>query len=162
MSGGKPGEPTGTEFSWQPLSLNLRRLQRFHRQVKLAVLDYAAVNSKAFVSKGCHLHDYITYYDVSVVQKVVGTEHTMQNEWIRLAELASLYSDNDWAWWITAYLASEALCCIMKFINRVHKIPRAKQPQGRSSVAEECKVGPLMITAGARRTCTPGPTQRCA
>ena len=124
---------------WRALSLSIWRSQRFYRQVKLVVLAYAAGNSETLVSKGRHLHDNITYYDASVVQKFIGAERAAQHERMLLAELAPLCANRGWAGRITAYLASEALGCTVKFIHPVDKKARVKQDAGAVTRGREKK-----------------------
>ena len=112
---------------WRSLSLSIWRSQRFYRQVKLVVLAYASKNSETLVSEGHHLHDNITYYDASVVQKFVGSGTATQHVCMLLAELAPLCSDGNRSGRITACLVYKALGCIMKFIHPVDKKARVKQ-----------------------------------
>ena len=79
------------------------------------------------MSKGRHLHDSITYYDASVVEAFLGTGTTTQrNKSVCFGRTCSLCSDGSWAGRITAYLASEVLCCIVKSIHYVDKKARMK------------------------------------
>ena len=134
-----------------------------YRQVKLVVLAYASEKSETLVSEGHHLHDdNITYYDASVLLKFVGSETATQHEFILLAELAPLCSNGNWGGRITACLASEALGCIVKFIHRVDKKARVKQDASAVSRGRGRKGLTLVTIAGARRTCPPVPTRRCA
>ena len=88
---------------------------------------YASEKSETLVSEGRHLHDdKITYYDASVLLKFVGSGTATQHEFMLLAELSPLCSNGNWAGWIMAYLASEALGCIVKFIHPMDKKARAK------------------------------------
>ena len=100
------------------------KVAALYRQVELVVLAYASEKSETLLSEGHHLHDdKITYYDASVLLKFVGSGTATQREYMLLAELAPLCSNGKWAGRITACLASEALGCIVKFINPVDKRP---------------------------------------
>ncbi|CAM9346352.1 unnamed protein product [Ascophyllum nodosum] len=79
-----------------------------------------------------------------------------------LAELAPLCSNGNWAGRITACLASEALGWIVKFIHPVDKRARVKQDASAVSRGRGRKGLTLVTTAGARPTCPPVPTRRCA
>ena len=133
-----------------------------YRQVKLVVLAYASEKSETLASEGHQLHDNITYYYASVLLKFVGSGTATQHKCMLLAELAPLCSDGSWAGRITACLASEDLSCIVKFIHPVDKKARVKQDASAVSRGRGRKGLTLMITAGARRTCPPVPTRRCA
>ena len=80
---------------WRSLSLSIWRAQRFYKQVKLVVLAYASEKSEALVNEGHHLHDNITYYDVSVVLKFEGSGTATQHECMLSAELAPLCYDGN-------------------------------------------------------------------
>ena len=139
------------------------KVAALYRQVKLVVLAYASEKSETLVSEGHHLHDdKITYYDASVLLKFVGSGTATQHKFIFLAELAPLYFNGNWAGRITAYLASEALGCIVKFIHPVDKKARVKQDASVASRGRGRKGLALVTTAGASRTCSPVPTRRCA
>ena len=100
------------------------------------MLVYAAGNSEALVSKGRHLHDNITYYDVSVVQIFEGTERATQHERMLMTEFSSLCAYGAYARRMTACLASGALGCIVKFIHSVDKKARISKARGRPPGAE--------------------------
>ena len=132
-----------------------------YRQVKPVVLAYASETSKTLVSEGHQLHDNITY-DAPVLLKFVGSGTATQHECMLLAELAPLCTDGNWAGLITACLASEALGCIVKFIHPVDKKARIKQDASAVFHGRGRKDLTLVATVGARRTCPPVPTRRCA
>ena len=139
------------------------KVAALYRQVKLVVLAYASETSETLVSEGYHLHDdKITYYDASVLLKFVGSGTATQHELMILAELSPLCSNGNWAGQIAACLASEALVCIVKFIHPVDKKARVKQDASVVSRGRGRKGSTLGTTAGARRTCPPVPTRRCA
>ena len=139
------------------------KIAALYRQVKLAVLAYASEKSETLVSEGRHLHDdKVTYYDASVLLKFVDSGTATQHEFMLLAELAPLCSSGNWAVRITACLASEALGCIVKFIHPVVKKARVNQDASAVSRGRGRKGLTLVTTAGARRTCPPVPTRRCA
>ena len=72
------------------------KVAALYRQVKLVVLAYASEKSETFVSEGHHLHDdKITYYDASVLLKFVGSGTPTQHEFMLLAELAPLCSNDN-------------------------------------------------------------------